>query len=320
MFDDIFAEKYRPQQLSDIVGQDEITIRLKQYVNRKSIQNLLFSGPAGTGKTTSAICIVKELFGNRWLQNFKELNASDERGINVIRDKVKDYCSTQSLGDIPFKVILLDEADSLTTDAQNALRRIMERYSSACKFILSCNYSNKIIEPIQSRCAMFRFKKISDKDIMKRVLDICRLENIEKIEPPALDAICYVSEGDLRKAINILEIASLVVKDNIITLDSIYKSSGVVHPDIIIDFIKRGLLQDKSAFDIIDTMLFELGLSYEDILKAMFRETLTLNIEDRMKVDLIDYIGECDFRISEGANERLQLRWLVAKMMKLGAV
>lgn len=207
-----------------------------------------------------------------------------------------------------------------THDAQNALRRLMERFSVGCKFIIGCNYLSKIIEPIQSRCAVYRFGRISNENMMKRILEICMKENISKIEPPALDAICYVAEGDMRKAINVLETASLITKDNVITLDSIYKSSGMIHPEIIIDFIKRGLMGDKSAFESIDVMLFQDGLSGVDILKQMFQEVMNLNIPDKMKVELFDNIGECDFRISEGSNERIQLKWLVAHMFKLGMV
>ncbi len=320
MDDIIWIEKYRPQKLDEIVGQDIIINCLKSYVKRGSIQHLLFSGPPGVGKTASAIALTKELYGVDWKSNFKELNASDSRGIDVVRNEIKDYASTQSLGKIPYKTLFLDEADALTHDAQNALRRTMERFSVGCKFIISCNYSSKIIEPIQSRMAKFNFGRISNENMMKRILEICIKENITKIEPSALDAICYVSEGDMRKAINVLETASLITKDNVITLDSVYKSSGLVHPDIIIDFIKRGLLGDKSAFESIDVMLFQDGLSGVDILKQMFNEVMNLNIPDKMKVELFDTIGETDFRISEGSNERIQLKWLVARMFRLGQV
>ena len=159
--EEIWIEKYRPEKLDDIVGQDEIIRRLKSYVKTRNLPHLLFSGPPGVGKTAASISIVKEIFGDTWRNNFIELNASDERGIDIIRHKVKDFARMAPLGEADFKVIFLDEADALTNDAQSALRRTMERYSATTRFILSCNYSSKIIEPIQSRCAVYRFKPLS---------------------------------------------------------------------------------------------------------------------------------------------------------------
>lgn len=318
--DMIWIEKYRPKILDEIVGQEVVVNRLKKYVERKNIQHLLFTGPAGTGKSSAAIVLTKEIYRVDWKSNFKELNASDARGIDVVRHEIKEYASTQSLGTIPYKTIFLDEADALTHDAQNALRRIMERYSVGCKFIIGCNYLSKIIEPIQSRCAVYRFGRISSGEMKKRLKYICDCENMT-IGDTAIEAICHISEGDMRKAVNMLETASLMMIDNnVINLESVYKSSGLLHPDIIIDFIKRGLLGDKGAFENIDIMLFQDGLSGVDILKQMFGEIMNLNISDKMKVELFDSIGECDFRISEGANERIQLKWLVARMFRLGAV
>ena len=158
--EDIWIEKYRPKILNDIVGQDEIVERLKAYVKTKNVPHLMFAGPAGTGKTTSALALSKELFGESWKNNFHELNASDERGIGIVRGKIKDFARTAPIGKTAFKIIFLDEADSLTADAQSALRRTIEKYSHICRFVLSVNYSSKIIEPIQSRCTIFRFNPI----------------------------------------------------------------------------------------------------------------------------------------------------------------
>jgi len=196
---EIWTEKYRPQEFNDVVGQDNITERINAFVDSKQIPHLLFAGPAGCGKSTIALIIAKKLFGKHWKQNFLESNASDERGINVIRSKVKDFARTKAIGNVPYKIIFLDEADALTADAQNALRRTMESYSNSCRFFLSCNYSSRIIEPLQSRCCVFRFKLVPDEDIKKRLAYIIEQEKVD-IEDGAINAICKLSEGDIRKS------------------------------------------------------------------------------------------------------------------------
>ncbi len=165
MVSEIWTEKYRPSRFDELVGQEHILKGVSALTNSMNIPHLLFAGPAGTGKSTLALIVVKELFGNTWRDNFLELNASDERGINIVREKVKNFARTKSLGNVPFKVIFLDEADALTPEAQQALRRTMENYASTCRFVMSCNYSSKIIDPIQSRCAVFRFKLLEKKDV-----------------------------------------------------------------------------------------------------------------------------------------------------------
>ena len=184
----IWTEKYRPSNFAEILGQDAILKRIESLTNSLNIPHLLFAGPAGTGKSTLALVVVKELFGKTWKDNYLELNASDERGINIVRDKVKNFARTKSLGNVPFKVIFLDEADALTPEAQQALRRTMENYSASCRFILSCNYSSKIIDPIQSRCAIFRFKLLEKKDIEKIILKIAERENLT-IGPESLELL-----------------------------------------------------------------------------------------------------------------------------------
>src|SRR6056297_2559611 len=195
MVSEIWTEKYRPEKFSEVVGQEEIVKRVQPLTDSMNIPHLLFAGPAGTGKSTMALIIVKELFGKDWKENYLELNASDERGINVVREKVKDFARTKSIGNVSFKVIFLDEADALTPEAQQALRRTMENYSNTCRFILSCNYSSKIIDPIQSRCAVFRFKLLEKKDIEKYLVNIAEKENLS-IKPEAIEHIYEGSEGD----------------------------------------------------------------------------------------------------------------------------
>ena len=208
----IWTEKYRPSVFSEIVGQDDIIKRVSALTNSLNIPHLLFAGPAGIGKSTLALVIVKQLFGDKWKDNYLELNASDERGINVVREKVKSFARTKSIGNVTFKVIFLDEADALTPEAQQALRRTMENYSSTCRFILSCNYSSKIIDPIQSRCALFRFKLLEKRHVEIYLKRIAEKENLA-LSPAAIEIIYEGSEGDCRRATNILQSTASISPD-----------------------------------------------------------------------------------------------------------
>src|SRR3989338_8006322 len=191
----IWTEKYRPKTFEGVVGQDDIIKKVQNLTRSLNIPHMLFAGPAGTGKSTLALIVVKELFGINWKENYLELNASDERGIDVVRQKVKDFARTKSMGNVPFKVIFLDEADALTREAQQALRRTMENFTNTCRFILSCNYSSKVIDPIQSRTAIFRFKLLEKKDIEKIIRKIAESENLQ-ISEKTVETLYEGSEGD----------------------------------------------------------------------------------------------------------------------------
>src|SRR3989344_1722778 len=175
----IFIEKYRPQNFEEFIGQDIIINRIKSFVENKNIPHLIFAGPAGVGKTTLSLIIAKSLFGENWRENFLELNSSDERGINVVRETIKDFARTRPILNTPYKVILLDESDALTREAQHALRRTMETYSNTCRFILSCNYSSKVIDPIQSRCALFKFRPLEEKYLKEIIENIAKNEKLK---------------------------------------------------------------------------------------------------------------------------------------------
>jgi replication factor C small subunit len=299
-----------------VVGQDEIVKRLKSYVRTKNLPHLLFSGPPGVGKTAAAISIVKEIFGETWRNNFIELNASDERGIDIIRHKVKDFARMAPLGEAEFKVIFLDEADALTNDAQSALRRTMERYSATTRFMLSCNYSSKIIEPIQSRCAVYRFKPLSPEAVAKRIGYIAKQEGLE-IADGGMKAIEYVAGGDMRRAINALQAAALLGEK--VDEDTIYRITSTARPEEIKEFITTALAGDfVAARGMLDDLLLSKGLSGEDVVIQIHRAMMDLEMPDREKVRLIDRIGEIDFRMTEGANERIQLEALLAYFALFG--
>jgi replication factor C small subunit len=257
---------------------------------------------------------VRELFGEEWRGNFIELNASDERGIDVVRHKVKDFARTAPLGGADFKVIFLDEADALTNDAQSALRRTMERYSSICRFVLSCNYSSKIIEPIQSRCAVYRFRSLSDDAVSERMKKIAEAEGVEVTEG-GMGAIVYVARGDMRKAINALQAASLM--GGAVTEETIYQITATARPEEIRELLSAALAgKFPQARSLLDDLLLVQGLSGEDVIIQIHRQMISLidseDLPASTLVRLMDRIGEIDFRMTEGANERIQLEALLA--------
>jgi len=313
--EDVWTEKYRPVTLEEVVGQTEITKRLVSYVGTGSMPHLLFAGPAGTGKTTCAIALATGFFGEGWKQNFLELNASDERGIDVVRSRIKDFARTAPIG-MSFKIIFLDEADALTHAAQAALRRTMEKYSHSCRFILSCNYSSRIIDPIQSRCAVFRFRPLKDEEVKEYLLRICKAEKID-IEDEALQAILYVAQGDMRRSVNTLQVGAVL--GGKVTADSIYQVTASARPEEISRILEESLKGSfTTARGILDKLLIDNGLSGLDILRQMHREIFKLNIPDDTKIEMLFHLGEVDFRLVEGGTERIQLEGLIARFASLG--
>lgn len=318
MHEDIWIEKYRPHTLKDVIGHTAIIERLQAYVTSKQVPHMIFAGPAGTGKTTSVIALARDLFGHTtWKYNFHELNASDERGINIIRGKIKDFARTAPFGKATFKIIFLDEADSLTSDAQAALRRTIEKYSHICRFILSVNYSSKIIEPIQSRCAVFRFKPLTDEDVTICIRRIAAKEKL-KIASDGLETIIYLARGDLRKAINTLQVGASV--STTITADLLYQTAATARPEDIKQLLTTAL---EGNFIGARTQLYDLlikyGLSGQDIIKQMHTIIFDLTIPDSLKIQLIEKTGEAEFRIVEGSNEHIQLESLLAQCALLGS-
>ncbi|MBI2547075.1 MAG: replication factor C small subunit [Candidatus Aenigmarchaeota archaeon] len=312
----IWAEKYRPNNLSEVINQKHVVERVKAFVKDKNIPHMLFTGPAGTGKTTTALAIAKEVYGNTWRQNVLELNASDERGIDVIRGKVKDFARMKSLGEVSWKIIILDEADALTQEAQQALRRTMENYTNATRFILLCNYSSKIIEPIQSRCAVFRFGILSDDDIKKYVKRIVDGEEL-KIDEKAIGALVHLSEGDLRKVANLMQ-ASAAMKEKI-TEDVVYDIASRAKPTDVKDMLELALGgKFTDARKKLQELLLRQGLSGSDIISEVHRQIYSLDgISEERKVQLIEKCGDYEFRISEGGNELIQIESLLASFMTL---
>ena len=312
----MWTEKYRPQSLQEMVNQKEIVERLNSFVDARNIPHCIFAGPPGTGKTTAALCLAHDLYKDGWREHLMELNASDERGINVVRETVKTFARTRSIGEIPFKIMILDEADNMTRDAQQALRRTMERFTETCRFILICNYSGKIIEPIQSRCAPFRFSYLAREDHDEYLLSIIQKESVN-LSDGGLGAIFEVCRGDLRRAINTLQAAASLGKE--IAAETVYSVVGRANPVDVQELIKVAMKGDfMEARKRLRDMIVRFGVAGSDIIRQIHIEIFRSGLPDKWKIKLADVIGEIDFRMTQGASEEVQLSALLARLGEAG--
>lgn len=314
---EMWAEKYRPKTLGNIVNQKEIVERLKSFVKSRNVPHCIFAGPPGTGKTTAALCLTRDLYGDVYREHIMELNASDERGIDVVRDTVKTFARMKSIGEIPFKVMILDEADNMTSDAQQALRRTMERYTETCRFILCANYSGKIIEPIQSRCAPFRFSYLPREEQDHYLKEIAEKEGM-KLSSEGLEAIFEVCSGDLRKAINTLQASASL--DKPVDAKVVYSITGKASPADVRKMIKIAMDGDFiEARKQLRDMIQKYGVAGSDIIRQIHTEIFRAEIPEPWKIKLADIAGEIDFRLVEGADEEVQLSALLARLVEAGS-
>ncbi len=308
----LWTEKYRPKTLDEIQDQEEIVSRLKEFVKTGTMPHCLFAGPPGTGKTTAALCLAHDLFGTRFPDVFMELNASDERGIEVVRTTVKEFARMASLSSVRFKILVLDEADNMTGDAQHALRRTMEKYTDTCRFILCCNYSGRIIEPIQSRCALFRFTPLSEERVVDHLGHIAENEGL-KITHEGLKSVMEVAEGDLRKGINALQAASSMSKT--VSEETIYQVVGRAKPTDVQSMLNHALKGDFiKAREELRGLLVKYGISGSEIVRQIHSEIFRLAITEKRRISLIEALGETDFRLVQGGDEEVQLSALLAKL------
>jgi replication factor C small subunit len=307
---DLWTEKHRPATLGDIVGQDSVVNRLQNFVEREAVPHCLFAGPPGTAKTTAAMALARDLFGISFNRNFMELNASDERGINVVRNQIKNFARSLPAGNAPFKILVLDEADHLTSDAQHALRRTMESYATSCRMILICNYASRIIPPIQSRCAVFKFSRLSDDDISDRLQHIAEEENVS-MDEGGKKAILYLSNGDMRAAINILQAASST--GELVTADIVFAISGRADPKSISQMLGSAAEGDyNTAIMNLRQLIYHEGISPLDLITQIHREILKLELEDDLKMKILEHTADTEFRIAEGANGEIQISALLS--------
>ncbi|KAI0094334.1 P-loop containing nucleoside triphosphate hydrolase protein [Irpex rosettiformis] len=311
-----WVEKYRPQVLDDIVGNNETIERLKVIARDGNCPHIIISGMPGIGKTTSIHCLAHQLLGDAYKEGVLELNASDERGIDVVRNKIKAFAQKKvTLPPGRHKVVILDEADSMTPGAQQALRRTMEIFSNTTRFALACNMSNKIIEPIQSRCAILRYAKLRDAEVLKRLLEICEYENI-KYNDDGLTALVFTAEGDMRQAINNLQ--STHSGFGFVSGDNVFKVCDQPHPIIVQAIIRACTKGDIEAAMEKLNELWNQGYSAVDIIVTIFRVTKTFDeIPEYTKLEYIKEIGFTHMRILEGVGTLIQLGGLMARLCKM---
>ncbi|ODV90219.1 hypothetical protein CANCADRAFT_103062 [Tortispora caseinolytica NRRL Y-17796] len=309
-----WVEKYRPRYLSEIVGNEETIERLKIIANDGNMPHLIISGMPGIGKTTSILALAHQLLGAKYKDAVLELNASDERGIDVVRNQIKSFARSKvNLDPGRHKIIILDEADSMTTGAQQALRRIMEIYSNTTRFAFACNQSNKIIEPLQSRCAILRYAKPTDKQVLTRLLEIAKAENVSYTDA-GLHALVFTAEGDMRQAINNMQ--STWSGFGQITDENVMKIVDAPHPMQIRAMMVSALARRiDEALDKL-AQIWQKGYSAVDIVSTMFKIGRLIPMRELDRLEVIREIGFVHMRVLEGVNSKLQISGLLCRLAK----
>nr|XP_060623412.1 replication factor C subunit 4 [Anolis sagrei ordinatus] len=319
-----WVEKYRPKCMDEVAFQEEVVAMLKKCLQGADLPNLLFYGPPGTGKTSTILAAARELFGPElFRQRVLELNASDERGIQVIREKVKRFAQLTVSGSRsdgkpcpPFKIVILDEADSMTSAAQAALRRTMEKESKTTRFCLICNYISRIIEPITSRCSKFRFKPLSDKIQRQRLLEVAEKENVA-VSSEAISHLVHVSEGDLRKAITLLQSATRLTGGKEVTEKIVTEIAGVIPREMLDGLLASCQSGSFEKLEAVTKNLINEGYAATQLINQLHdiiveREDLS----DKQKSIIAEKLAEVDKCLADGSDEFLQLTSLCAVVME----
>jgi len=311
-----WVEKYRPTKLEDIVGNENAIQQFKVIAKNGNIPHMILAGSPGTGKTTSIICLAKILLGQEFRNAFLELNASDERGIEVIRSKISMFCKKKvTLPENIHKIIFLDDVDSMTSTAQHALRRIIELHSSTTRFVMACNTSTKIIEAIQSRCSVIRFARVEEEAMRKRLVEICLQENDTKYDDAGLMLLIASSNGDMRKCINNLQ--SVVITYDVINEETVRNIIDEPNNAVIENLIAY-CFENKfdEAHEIINVLNND-GYSALDIVYILFINIKNRNIDNCIKLKLLDVIGHTQMYLIEGGDHYLQLVALICRMINI---
>ncbi|EDO06206.1 Replication factor C C-terminal domain family protein [Babesia bovis T2Bo] len=321
-----WVEKYRPESFSDIISHDDILSTLMNFAEKGQLPHLLFHGPPGTGKTSTIMAVSRYLYGSHRHSYVMELNASDERGIETVREQIKTFAETSntfSSGIVGsdsgprtnLKLIILDEADQMTNAAQNSLRRIMEIYSSNVRFCLICNFMNRIIPPIQSRCTGFRFPPLKNDVVKRRTADIAKAEGLT-VSECALDTLAEIGQGDMRRVLNCLQVTAMSIgatRDKVITSDVVISTAGLPNPTEISKLLQR-LMQEsfKDCVDYVVTLNQVQGYSVEDLVTALYRSILRIDWPNVVIVQLLIRLGDIEQRLSAGASPYIQIASLVS--------
>ncbi|KAJ3866834.1 P-loop containing nucleoside triphosphate hydrolase protein [Lentinula novae-zelandiae] len=304
-----WVEKYRPVTLNDVVSHKDITSTIEKFIEKNRLPHLLFYGPPGTGKTSTILAVARRIYGEEYRKQILELNASDDRGIDVVREQIKQFAETRTLFSKGFKLIILDEADMMTQAAQAALRRVIEQYTKNVRFCIICNYVNKIAPAIQSRCTRFRFSPLPSTEVEKRINLVIETERV-KVTEDGKKALMKLSKGDMRRALNVLQACHAAY--DITSETEIYNCTGSPHPSDI-ETIVKSMLSDEftTAHQLISTMKTERGLALQDLLVGVYEYIETIEIKPHARIYLLDHLATTEYRLSTGGSEKIQMSALL---------
>eukprot|EP01135_Chromosphaera_perkinsii_P009727 Nk52_evm1s1861 gene=Nk52_evmTU1s1861 len=305
-----WVEKYRPKEFDDLISHQEIVSTITRFIDENRLPHLLLYGPPGTGKTSTILACARKLYGPKYKSMILELNASDDRGINVVRDQIKDFASTRKMFSSGFKLIILDEADAMTNAAQAALRRVIEKYTQNCRFCIICNYIIKIIPALQSRCTKFRFAPLSREQMSMRLDHVITEEKID-VTAEGKEALLKLSNGDMRKVLNVAQSAAMAYEGKI-TEDDVYHCTGHPLPNDIANMVSW-MLNDsvKDAYQKIEQLQLAKGLAIQDIVTEVHAFIERIDFPNDMRIYILDHLAELEHRISAGTSEKVQLGALV---------